>query len=49
MAKLKEIIVHLKSDDCEEFEELSKRWEIANQMRKWTQKIKQDLSESINK
>jgi len=35
--KLKDIISQLKEQENEDFEILSKRWETANQMRKWTQ------------
>lgn len=36
VGKLKEIIIHLESDQSEELKTMQKRWETANQMRKWT-------------
>lgn len=43
--KVKEIVSQLKSSKNADFEECLKRWETANQMRKWTQSIKLNISE----
>ena len=45
VAKLKKIINKVKDENGAEFDAMLKRWETANQMRKWTQKIKLDISE----
>ena len=43
--KLKDIIGKLKESSKSEYDVLLKRWESANQMRKWTQQIKLNISE----
>ena len=49
-AKLNELAKELKEGaKASDFEILCKQWEQASQMRKWTQEMKKDLSESLKK
>ena len=48
-ARFNEMAKELRDSKPAEFEILCKQWEQASQIRKWTQEMKKDLSESLKK